>query len=104
MSVAMDKTKERIMRIYGNSNNQNNQESSKISKLKPDKESAADPSNHKQHQKMIDFIKASAQLRSEINKTDDPMKALDLSLQCVSIYLDDNGFFYRNNKSRLIGG
>ena len=76
-----------------------------VDKPKKEEESTKDhQSEAVNNQKIINFIRDSEMLRSEINKTTDPMKALDLSLRCVSIYLDDNGFFYQSNKNRLIGG
>lgn len=104
LSVEIDKTEERIRRIFGRNNATESPRVAIVEDMKQKEEMIENHSDTDRHKKMIDFIKLSAQLRSEINKTTDPMKALELSLQCVSIYLDDNDFFYRSNRNRLIGG
>ena len=48
-----------------------------------------------------EMIKASEKVRVDINKEDDPLKMLDLSLLCI-YFLTGDKLFYEQNRQKLI--
>lgn len=48
-----------------------------------------------------EMIKASEKVRIDINKEDDPLKMLDLSLLCIYFLTGDESF-YKHNKDKFI--
>lgn len=48
-----------------------------------------------------EMIKASEKVRIDINKEDDPLKMLDLSLLCIYFLTGDKSF-YKQNRDKLI--
>ena len=48
-----------------------------------------------------EMIKASEKVRVDINKEDDPLKMLDLSLLCIYFLTGDKSF-YKQNRDKLI--
>lgn len=48
-----------------------------------------------------EMIKASEKVRIDINKEDDPIKMLDLSLLCI-YFLTGDKLFYKQNRDKLI--
>ena len=47
------------------------------------------------------MIKASERVRADINKVDDPLRMLDLSLLCIYFLTGDKSF-YNYNRDKLI--
>lgn len=48
-----------------------------------------------------EMIKASEKVRIDINKEDDPLRMLDLSLLCI-YFLTGDEMFYNQNRDKLI--
>lgn len=48
-----------------------------------------------------EMIKASEKVRVDINKEDDPLKMLDLSLLCI-YFLTGDKYFYKQNRDKII--
>lgn len=48
-----------------------------------------------------EMIKASEKVRIDINKEDDPLRMLDLSLLCI-YFLTGDEMFYKQNRDKLI--
>lgn len=48
-----------------------------------------------------EMIKASEKVRIDINKEDDPVRMLDLSLLCI-YFLTGDEMFYKQNRDKLI--
>ncbi|WP_294375357.1 hypothetical protein [uncultured Clostridium sp.] len=48
-----------------------------------------------------EMIKASEKVRVDINKEDDPLKMLDLSLLCIYFLTGDKSF-YKQNRDKII--
>ena len=48
-----------------------------------------------------EMIKASEKVRIDINKEDDPLRMLDLSLLCI-YFLTGDKLFYEQNRQKLI--
>lgn len=48
-----------------------------------------------------EMIKASEKVRIDINKEDDPLRMLDLSLLCI-YFLTGDEMFYNQNRGKLI--
>lgn len=48
-----------------------------------------------------EMIKASEKVRIDINKEDDPLRMLDLSLLCI-YFLTEDKLFYEQNRQKLI--
>lgn len=53
------------------------------------------------HYYYSEMIKASEKVRIDINKEDDPIKMLDLSLLCI-YFLTGDKLFYKQNRDKLI--
>ena len=48
-----------------------------------------------------EMVKASEKVRIDINKEDDPLRMLDLSLLCI-YFLTGDEMFYKQNRDKLI--
>lgn len=103
MIATKETTEEKIKRIYGGIQLDKQTESVFIGESSPF-EASDEQIKNDNSRKVIEFVKRSEMLRSRINKTNDPQQALDMALECISCYLDDQSFFYQQNKKRLIRG